>query len=297
MNDLKNFSFSNLGSPNSKLCVQNLDEFVGKCNFDYSKTQTVNCLTIVICTGGEVKYMLDFNTVDLKEGDVLFLSPGQVFYCHQPKRISGVLVSFTDDFFDTPSQNDFFNTRLDLFNDLSQKVCLSIPVKRRANVYCLIDMLKMEIELSNLKSTSSILQHLLSALLEALNRESVHVAKEEVLVAERSLAKKYRIMVQKNISVKNNVEYFCHELKISKSTLQKATRLTYNMTPKDIIEEALMLEAKRLMISSSMRIQEIAFSLGFTDPTNFTKFFKRNVGMTPEGFRKSQQNKLLSYEI
>jgi AraC family transcriptional activator of pobA len=46
-----------------------------------------------------------------------------------------------------------------------------------------------------------------------------------------------------------------------------------------------MLEARRELIYTSMTIKEISELLGFTDPAYFTRFFKRQMGMSPKDFR------------
>ncbi|MGE9271366.1 MAG: helix-turn-helix domain-containing protein, partial [Verrucomicrobiales bacterium] len=59
-------------------------------------------------------------------------------------------------------------------------------------------------------------------------------------------------------------------------------------SPKVMVDEAVALEAKRRLILSTETVESIAFGLGFSEATNFVKFFKRVVGETPEAFRLAQ---------
>jgi AraC-like DNA-binding protein len=53
----------------------------------------------------------------------------------------------------------------------------------------------------------------------------------------------------------------------------------------DLIRERVLLEAKRLLANSDLMISQIAETLNFEDNAYFTRFFKKYLGTTPEGFR------------
>ncbi|MEM1336985.1 MAG: AraC family transcriptional regulator [Bacteroidota bacterium] len=53
------------------------------------------------------------------------------------------------------------------------------------------------------------------------------------------------------------------------------------------IQDKLIIEAKALLSGSQLSIKEIAYKLGFSEPTHFTKFFKRNAGSTPNQYRSA----------
>jgi AraC family transcriptional activator of pobA len=55
----------------------------------------------------------------------------------------------------------------------------------------------------------------------------------------------------------------------------------------EVIRERVLLEAKRLLVSSAIGIAEIAWELQFKDNSYFTKFFKKYTGTTPEEFRSA----------
>jgi AraC-like DNA-binding protein len=57
------------------------------------------------------------------------------------------------------------------------------------------------------------------------------------------------------------------------------------MTAKRVIVERIVLEAKRLLARSALTVAAISHQLGFDEPTNFVKYFKRETGTTPAQFR------------
>lgn len=286
MNNVTSSTCQAISVDNQKFGVWEWYNLFEDSNMTESRLYKISSHSILIITAGQARYMLDFEVLDLKEGDVLFLTPGQVFRCLTLHDVSGALYSFGDDFFTVYYDKEIFKTNFNLLNELSQQLVVRIGNTHRVNLYSLLSLIKLEMAGEHICKPSIVQQRLIEALLNMLHRECEKQALYEVIVAERSLAIRFKFLVQKNISMRNNVEYFSKELQVSKSTLQKATKLAFSKTPKEIIEESLLLEAKRLLLISSMRIQEIAYELGFTDPTNFTKFFKRHEGLTPDKFRK-----------
>jgi len=81
------------------------------------------------------------------------------------------------------------------------------------------------------------------------------------------------------------VHYYAAQLGISVAHLNAICRELSGRSALQLIHERLMLEARRELIYTSMTIKEISELLGFTDPAYFTRFFKRQMGMSPKDFR------------
>ena len=58
-------------------------------------------------------------------------------------------------------------------------------------------------------------------------------------------------------------------------------------TPANIIKGCKLLEAKRMLSNQNISIKEVAYALGFDDPTYFTKYFKKGTTYTPKEFQKA----------
>ena len=75
---------------------------------------------------------------------------------------------------------------------------------------------------------------------------------------------------------------------VSESRLNQICKRISNASPKKIITERILAEIKRLLAFSGMSVNEICYAMGFRDPAYFSRFFKRQTGMSPLNFRKSQ---------
>ncbi|MCD8186501.1 MAG: helix-turn-helix domain-containing protein [Rikenellaceae bacterium] len=76
-------------------------------------------------------------------------------------------------------------------------------------------------------------------------------------------------------------------LGVNEKTLSKEVKALTGKTPKVYIDSRIILEAKRLLSYSNLSAKMIGFELGFDEPTNFTKYFRKHTGTTPARFRDS----------
>lgn len=99
------------------------------------------------------------------------------------------------------------------------------------------------------------------------------------------LVRAYRAEIERNFAVNRSVSAYARTIGASTKTLSRATLRVTGRSPKELIDRRVTLEAKRMLMSTSDPIASIGLALGFTEATNFTKFFARNTGQTPMGFR------------
>jgi AraC-like DNA-binding protein len=60
------------------------------------------------------------------------------------------------------------------------------------------------------------------------------------------------------------------------------------------VHERLVLEARRLLFYTDQSLKEIAFELGFSEASYFSRFFKRETGLTPAAYRASRPPRKMS---
>lgn len=80
---------------------------------------------------------------------------------------------------------------------------------------------------------------------------------------------------------------FAQQLNVHVNHLNRAVKETIQKTTSQIIAERILQEAKILLKHSTWNASEIAYSLGFTEATHFSNFFKKHTQISPSKFRRS----------
>jgi AraC family transcriptional activator of pobA len=101
----------------------------------------------------------------------------------------------------------------------------------------------------------------------------------------RGHVKRFVALIEVNFVLHLPLDQYAIWLDISVAHLNAICRQISGRSALQLIHERLMLEAKRELIYTAMTIKEISELLGFTDPAYFTRFFKRQEGMSPSDFR------------
>lgn len=102
--------------------------------------------------------------------------------------------------------------------------------------------------------------------------------------------REYRHAVDQRYRQHHHVASYARHLACSTKSLNRACQAASDVSAKRVIVDRIVLEAKRLLAHSSATAAKISADLGFDEPTNFTKFFRRETNMTPAAFRNSLRN-------
>jgi len=79
---------------------------------------------------------------------------------------------------------------------------------------------------------------------------------------------------------------FAEQLNVHVNHLNRAIKQVTQKTTSQVIAERILQESKILLKHSSWNVSEIAYALGFTEPTHFNNFFKKHIELSPTTFRK-----------
>ncbi|RYZ77681.1 MAG: helix-turn-helix domain-containing protein, partial [Proteobacteria bacterium] len=99
------------------------------------------------------------------------------------------------------------------------------------------------------------------------------------------VASDFRKLAELHFRENRSLAVYAQTLKVSLKTLAERCRETLGTSPKAVILNRKVLEAKRLLAFTAMPVSEVGYGLGFEDPNYFSRFFKEETGFSPQVFR------------
>lgn len=247
--------------------------------------ERLNFYMLLLFTEGGCRHMIDFEWIDCQSGTLLILQPGQVHQFDLSQHWQSHVVIFHEDFL-TPEGSysalelDYSIQRLPSHLSLNQK-----------DLTCTSQVIEQIFSDSNIQANSHTLHLLLQKQLQALIIRLciLHTNVPEPKLEnknEAKLHKQFQIEVEKNFHRQLRISNYAEMIGCSEKSLYRAVNLYTQVSPKKYLSHRVALEAKRLLAHTNQRVSLIAHQLGFDEPTNFSKFFTREVGLTPGKFRE-----------
>jgi AraC-like DNA-binding protein/mannose-6-phosphate isomerase-like protein (cupin superfamily) len=227
---------------------------------------------------GTAEHLLDGERVTVRSKTLVIVPQGHVHRLMPSLALEGCVVRFKDEFLPTTS-----------FTVFSQFVGLfHLPLSEGdiRVVDALYKLVKDESQKVNRHRRTTI-AHLLQALISKI--EELKLAplegKISALKERQGLWEHFNATIERHFRDEHSVTFYAKELGITPRKLNEVVKLFLGKGVAEAIDERLVLEAKRLILFSSMNIKEIAFELGYDEHSYFSKVFKRVTGLIPSSFR------------
>ena len=265
--------------------IINFDLLFDEFSEEIKKPHRAEFYQILWFQKGSPTHFVDFNPIKIKPNSLLFVNKNSVQVFDNKTKFKGKAILFTDSFFcKTETDTTFLRSNI-LFNDLLSISQIELP-KGHSIIETIFELLETELRNSKDNYQSDLLRNDLRNLLlhserERRKQDFIELKKDANL--EQALS--FKTLLDDHFITQKRVSFYCQELSITPKRLNKATSKIFGKTPKNIIDDRVLLESKRLLAHTSESIKEISFSLGFEELTNFIKYFKKHINKTPVEFR------------
>lgn len=234
---------------------------------------------------GIVTHSVDFKEVKIEPDTVLFLNKDVVHHFSDSGNFDGKAIMFTDSFFCKSEAHIKFLRNSILFNDLFS--VSKITLNETAIFQSLFRLMDEEGTNETDAFQSDVLRNFLHNLLlisERIRRQQdfIEVRKD----ADFEYVIMFKDLLETEFRKVKQVSSYAEQLIVSAKRLNQATAKVLGKTPKELIDDRVMLEAKRRLVYTDESVKEIGFGLGFDEPTNFIKYFRKHSDTTPVEFRE-----------
>lgn len=95
-------------------------------------------------------------------------------------------------------------------------------------------------------------------------------------------------LVEANFQKERQIGFYASALAMTPDRLNDHVKRAAGVTAGHLIRQRVLTEAKRELVFTGRPINDIAYALGFTDPSHFARFFRKQTGTTPQDFRAAQ---------
>jgi AraC-like DNA-binding protein len=239
---------------------------------------------------GTATHTVDFTEYPLHVGDLLWVRAGQVHQWGAIDDIEGPVVMFGPHTVDERTQAMVRKARVRPRVHWTSVELEGTPVARA------IDLM---VECGDLVTTTDVRRSVLGQSLAALLLLLTFLDDHEEAGAGEATPEAFiwfRDHIEERFREWHQVSDYADRLGYSARTLSRLTRQQTGLSAKELIDERILLEAKRQLSHSDAPVAEIAEELGFDDASNFSSYFRRQAKVTPGAFRTWSRGRSLQVD-
>ena len=236
---------------------------------------------IIALEKGEGTHEIDFTTYTVFDNSVFFMRPGQVHRLQLKADSTGYIIEFNREFY---HPKDKISTQR--LRKASNKNYCKPEIKRFEKLYEILTYVFLEYTGKEEGFQDVIKANLDIFFIEFLRQSLNHNGPStDTNPYTQERLEEFLELLEIHIVTHKQVAQYTDLMNLSPYQLNEITKATMAKTASELINEHIILEAKRYLLATPNQIKEIADQLGYEDVSYFIRFFRKQTGYSPEAFR------------
>lgn len=237
---------------------------------------------------GSFRNYIDFKEMVIHPGDIGLINPNQIHFIRpdNKKVFKVVILAFNRSFYNRLN----LSAKVKMITNAPQENLIVHGQQYDEDVIPLLFRSILKEYQSHQKITPTIVS-LMSLLITRLCEQN---EPRKELLKGNFIYYSFLKLLDEKVSTTHRVSHYAEALKLSEKSLNRACQAIAQSSAQVIIHQKINYEAKRQLIYNQSSAKEIAYSVGFADPIQFSKFFKQHNGFTPLEYRKKARSGRLS---
>lgn len=243
----------------------------------------------ILVFNGYGKFEINLTHYECSGNTILFLTPYQQFKWLDTNETELKLVQFHGDYYCIEYHRNMISCNGFLFNNIYEKPFFNITKSYYDEIVDTIYKMKKELK-NEIESpfTNSIVKSYLQLILSISSKEK---AKYLTDLKPNEVPNKdlvyFQDLVEKYYKTERSIAFYASAFSLSTNAFSKKVKKQFSKSPSHLIHERVILEAKKLLHLTYKSIKEISQELNFKDEFYFSRYFKKNVGVSPSSYRKN----------
>ena len=246
----------------------------------------VDVTTAMICTRGETRGYFNMKPCTINAPCLNIVLADQILqYEYISDDFEGLFIILSKRF----SDSLFVNVQERLPLALSVKETPSVPLSAEALeiMKTYYGMFHKIVSQKDNPNRLDIVKHLTLAFFYHTGSQMHKLPEKDKKSKNEALLERFLDFVQKHYKEERSVGFYADKLCLTPKYLSTVIQQTSGKTAAEWIDEYVALEAKALLKSTNMTVQQISDQLNFPSQSFFGKYFKRMVGMSPRKYKGS----------
>lgn len=246
-----------------------------------------NYFTIILVEGspGGV-HVIDFKEYPLNGAAIHFVYPGQVHQFLSETSPQGYVLNFSRTFLMKNGIPDELIDRVYLYNTFGDSPPMPVNEHQLATFKDIVKQMQAYQQSDNYFRYEALGALLKLFIINVSGACSLSKLNSEYDTGSNRLIRDFKKLIEMDYSKAHKVQYYADQLAVSADYLNRYVKSKTGKSAKEYIQDKLMIEAKRLLLFTELSGKELAYELGFEEPSHFNAFFKKMSGTSPIAFRQ-----------
>ena len=240
----------------------------------------------IICIKGTTECSINLKPYTVSGPCLITILPGQIIeYKSISDDFTGSIVVMFSKFTDNLMLNA--SERLPLFLSFRENPFIPLDEKMLERMISFFELLKNMAQAKDHPYRLEVVRYLMLAYLYGAN--DLHILPNNRKFShQEALVEKFLHLVQTHHKEERGLKFYANKLNVTPKHLSKVIKENSGKPANDWIDDHVALEAKALLKSTNMTIQQISDELNFPSQSFFGKYFKRVTGMSPKEYKKGK---------
>lgn len=252
----------------------------------FNSLKQYNYFSVILILEGKGIVQADISRYNFDENSLLCFSLYQPFKIQCETGFKGIVVNFHPEFFCLHKHRNEVSCNGVLFNNIYESPVTGLTIDEAQDLLTVMNGLKTEMERPGIAQLEVLISYLKILLINGSR-----IKMEQRQLADVSTEKSPAILnslkdaIEEHFKSRHSPADYAGLLNISTAALNRISKTHFNKTLSNLIADRIITKAKRQLYLTAKSVKLIAYELGFNDEFYFSRFFKSNVGISPQFFR------------